>query len=582
MKSAALMSQVEKPIMKQLCLLLAVFIAVCSGTIGCSRKPKTAPTSSSSGSTDGDRVESEAAKETVRSRDASDEFFDSDTIPELKIEIPEGEMRQLRENSKAYVRCTIRENDDVVYKSVGVKLKGAAGSFREIDDRPALTLNMDKYAKGKNKKQSFHGMDKLHLNNSVQDESYLNELICSELCRSAGIATPRVGHARVWINERDLGLYVLKEGFDKKFLKRHFADASGNLYDGGFLQDIDVDLEKDSGDGDDDRSDLHALKAACEEPEPEKRWPLVEERLDVDKFLTFVALEMMTCHWDGYSINKNNYRIYFDPTNHKAFFLPHGMDQMFGDPGASVLDQPGTIVAATVMQNPKWRAQYRERLRELLPLFAPADKLIARVDAVQPRLRSLLEALSPEQAQGHDDRVRELRERLVARAENLKEQVNQEDPKPPEFDEHNVMLLADWYGASECEDAMHEEVDVPGEPPRKAYLITCGPSGRCVASWRRKVLLAKGRYELVVEAKTSDVDALEDDRGSGVGIRISGAMRSDKLEGTTDWTSLKFEFDVLEEIREVEMVIEMKSVKGKVWFDRETLKLKRLVSRKPE
>ncbi len=568
--------------MKTYFLLPSLFFVFAIGMPGCTPRSKPAPTAAVVDQAAADQAEFGSATETARPRDASDEFFEGEEIPELKIEVPEGELKQLRENSKAYVRCTIRQNGDVVYKSVGIKLKGAAGSFREIDDRPALTLNMDKFAKGKHKKQSFHGLDKFHLNNSVQDESYLNELICSELCRAAGVATPRVSHARVWLNERDLGLYVLKEGFDKKFLKRHFADPNGNLYDGGFLQDIDVDLEKDSGDGDNDRSDLHALKAACEEPEPEKRWPLIEARLDVDKFLSFVALEMMTCHWDGYSFNKNNYRIYFDPANHKAYFLPHGMDQMFGDPGASVLDHPGTIVAAAVMQNPEWRAKYRERLRELLPLFAPADKLVARVDAVQPRLRPLLEALNAEQAQGHDDRIRELKERLSARAESLKEQVESSDPTPPEFDENNTMHLADWYGASECEDAMHEEVDVPGEPPRKAYLIKCGPSGRCVASWRRKVLLAKGRYEFDVEAKTADVEGIEDDRGPAVGIRISGAVRTDSLAGSSDWTPLKFEFDVLEDVREVELVAELKSTKGQVWFDRETMKLKRLMPRQAE
>ncbi len=564
-------------LMKTQISLTALFVVLLTGTIGCAPSSTPKPLKAVS-----DQEASDTSSKTARPRDESDEYFESGAVSELKIEIPDGEMKQLRENNKAYVRCTIRENDEVVFKSVGIKLKGAAGSFREIDDRPALTLNMDKFAKGKSKKQSFHGLDKFHLNNSVQDESYLNELLCSELFRSTGIATPRVTHARVWLNDRDLGLYVLKEGFDKKFLKRHFTDSTGILYDGGFLQDIDVDLEKDSGDGDDDRSDLHALKAACEEPDPEKRWPLIEERLDVDKFLSFVALEMMTHHWDGYSINKNNYRIYFDPTTHKANFLPHGMDQMFGDPNASVLDHPGTIVAAAVMQNPVWRAKYRDRLRELLPKFSPADTLIGRVDAIQPRLRPLLEAISAEQAQGYDDRIRELKERLVARAENLKEQVDHPDPSPPEFDENNIMQLADWYGASECDDAMHEEVDVAGEPPRKAYLIKCGPSGRCIASWRRKVLLAKGRYEFSVDAKTADVEAIEDDRGPAAGIRISGATRGDKLEGSTDWTPLKFEFDILEDVREVELVAELKSTKGQVWFDRESLKLKRLMPRQPE
>ena len=80
-----------------------------------------------------------------------------------------------------------------------------------------------------------------------------------------------------------------------------FGDATGNFYDGGFVQDINADLEKDSGQGPDDHSDLRALQAACLEPDPEKRWPAIEERLDVDAFVSFMALELMTCHWDGYT-----------------------------------------------------------------------------------------------------------------------------------------------------------------------------------------------------------------------------------------------------------------------------------------
>ena len=69
------------------------------------------------------------------------------------------------------------EEGGKTYENVGIHLKGAAGSFRGIDDRPALTLNFDKFQKG----QDYHDLDKIHLNNSVQDPSYLNELICSEL-----------------------------------------------------------------------------------------------------------------------------------------------------------------------------------------------------------------------------------------------------------------------------------------------------------------------------------------------------------------------------------------------------------------
>jgi spore coat protein H len=514
----------------------------------------------------------EPARPAAREPDASDVFFSKGTIPQLRIEISEPELEKLRAENRSYVRCTVRENGRTVYKNVGIKLKGAAGSFREFDDRPALTLNSDKFTKG----QTFHGLDKFHLNNSVQDETYLHEWLCSELFREAGVPATRVTHARVWLNDRDVGLYVLKEGFDKPFLQRHFEDADGNLYDGGFVQDIDAELEKDSGKGPDDRSDLTALLEACRDPNPEDRWARIDELLDVDAFLTFTAMELMTCHWDGYVGNRNNYRIYFDPKDNKARFLPHGMDQMFGDPGASILDTPGAIVASTVMQNPEWRTKYRERIGKLLPLFSPPDTLQGKVDAMQKRLRPVLAAIDPQLARDHADRVKELKDRLAARAENLKEQNEQPDPPPPqplEFDENGNAPLPDWHAESESEDAVVEEVELPRE--KRAYSIKCGPSGQCVASWRRDVLLSKGVYTLHASVKTKYVAAIDDEKGSGAGLRISGANRANKLEGTSGWKPLEYEFTVEEETQNVVLVAELRTSRGQVWFDIDSLRLTR-------
>lgn len=498
--------------------------------------------------------------------DPSAEFFKKGMIPRLRIQISDAELEKLRADNRAYVRCTIQENK-TIYKDVAIKLKGAAGSFREFDDRPALTLNADKFTKG----QTFHGLDKFHLNNSVQDETCLQEWLSEELCRAAGIPATRVTHARVWLNDRDVGLYVLKEGFDQTFLSRHFEDSTGNLYDGGFVQDIDADLEKDAGKGPDDHSDLRALLDACREPDIETRWKRIEEHLDVEAFISFMAFELMACHWDGYTQNRNNYRIYFNPTDHKARFLPHGMDQMFGDPNASVLDPPGAIVASTVMLNPAWRKRYRERLNELLPLFDPPTKLHQRVDVMRRRLLPALHGMDPQRSREHADQVRDLKERLAARAVSLREQVQQEDPRPPEFDENGSLSLSDWYGASETEDAVVEEVDL--EQGKKGYSILCGPSGHCIASWRRRILLAKGTYTFHANVKTSDVAPLADERGSGAGLRISGELRANKCEGTSDWKPMKFEFTIEEETREVELVAELRTTRGRAWFAAESLRL---------
>ncbi|WP_254510076.1 CotH kinase family protein [Anatilimnocola floriformis] len=494
-----------------------------------------------------------------KSPDASDAFFINGEIPTMKIFIEDGELNKLRGNLRAYVKCRVVENDKTEYKDVGIKCKGAAGSFRSIDDRPAVTLNMGKYVK----KQNFHAMIKFHLNNSVQDPSYLHEIICSDINLAGGVAAARATHARVWINNRDLGFYGLKEGFDKNFLKRHFADNDGNLYDGGFCQDIDGNMERDEGKGADDKADVKALVAACREGDAAKRWERVDALLDVDNFLSFMALELMCCHWDGYCNNRNNYKFYFDPTNKKAYFFPHGMDQMFGDTNTSVLNVPGAMVANAVMSNPEWRGRYRDRLNELLPIFNPPDKLHQRLDQIHARTRPVLAAINANAGNDHDNQMKGLKERLTNRAKSLVTQNATIEPRPLKFDSNGVGKVAIW-APQPATDAMLTEDTPTGV---KCMVIGVGASGRCADSFRTKVLLQAGTYKLQGKARVTEVAAVTESSGTGAGLRLSGGQRTNKLEGTTGWTDLEHEFVVTQPTQEVALVAEMRATKGKVWFD---------------
>lgn len=501
----------------------------------------------------------------------SDLYFARGEISELRIEIADPDLQKLRQDNRKYVKAALTENGKHVFSDVGIKLKGAAGSFRGIDDRPALTINIDKFASKDQPRKLFHALDKFHLNNSVQDNSYLNERICSELFLAAGAPAARVTHARVWLNNRDLGLYVLKEGFDSTFLKRHFADPKGNLYDGGFLQEIDVKLEKDTGNGPDDHSDLAALVQACRNPKPEERWPQISERLNIDQFLTFMALEILTCHWDGYCRNRNNYRVYFDPITKQAHFLPHGMDQMFNDPGASIQDRGGALVPQTVLQNPEWYATYRQRIRDLQPLFA-ADKLVKRVDEVAYRLRPVLLKMHPDRAREHADRVRELKARLTARANSIREQIRAE-PIPLAFNTKGEASLTDWSEKIETPGAKLEQTSLTGEP--RELVIDALQLANCVASWRTSVMLGPGRYTFQGRAKSIDIQPLENGPGRGAGLRVSGGQRMNQLSGNMDWTKLEHSFDV-DGLKKIELVAELRATKGRVVFDADSLKIVKL------
>jgi len=107
-----------------------------------------------------------APAQQAKPAEESAEFFKSGKVLELAIELGPKELESLRREPRKYVAATLKEGDKV-YRNIGLHVKGAAGSTRSIDDKPGLTVNMDKYVEG----QRFRGMDKLHLANSVQDPS---------------------------------------------------------------------------------------------------------------------------------------------------------------------------------------------------------------------------------------------------------------------------------------------------------------------------------------------------------------------------------------------------------------------------
>ena len=504
----------------------------------------------------------------------ADVFFAGKSVVRLRIEVSEKQLSRLREAPRSYVKATLREGEETVYENIQIKLKGAAGSYRELDDRPALTLRTGELKKSRD----FHGLEKFHLNNSVQDETWMHEAICAELFLKAGLPAPRVAHARVWFNGRDLGLYVLKEGFDERFLAKHFRETSGNLYDGGFVQDLDAPLEKDEGDGPDDRSDLTAIVEACRDADFPARAKRLGETVDMEAFLTFMALERATCHWDGYCNNANNYRVYFDPGRQKALFLPHGMDQMFSDTGMGMFDHAWPMLSSAVMQNNDLRRAYREQIRRILPLFSPPDPILAHVDALHERLRPVLHEMDPQLALIHADRVRDLKERITARAANLVEQVDQPEYEVQNFDEKQIARMTDWGGGAENEETRVDEGKVPelGE----CYRIDGRQGSRCVATWGRNVLLGPGRYRLSATVRLADFHPMvkegDNDDPGGLTLDVVGFERTEPIRKDTKRQPLKVEFEVREDQRQIDLSIALRARSGRAWIVKDSLELERL------
>ena len=338
-------------------------------------------------------------------------------VPRFRVTVDEENLKSLRGDSRKYVKCVVKVGDQT-FNEVGIHLKGAAGSGRPWDDKPGVTLNFDHFTKG----QNWKGLDKIHLNNSVQDGSYLNEIVCSELALAMGLPTARAAHAVVELNGRKVGLYVLKEGYNSAFVRRNFPEQrDGNLYDGGFLRDIDGDLKLDAG-TDVKRADLKAVVKACQVGDAKKRAKEVAKLVDVDRFYTDAALQILGTDWDGYVRNRNNYRVYV-PTGGKAVFIPHGMDQMFLNPGEGLWHGWGGLVARALLDTPEGKAKTLEKLKEMTDKHFTPDKLNPRIDLWVKRAKEALATQNKDWANQFEGEARNEKNRLKERYDYVKREL---------------------------------------------------------------------------------------------------------------------------------------------------------------
>ena len=491
----------------------------------------------------------------------SAKFFAQTNILTFNIDIAESEFTALRNQSRNYVRATIRVGDEV-FKDVAVRLKGW-GTFRPLTGKPSFALKFNGFVQG----QRFHGLSKLMLNNSAQDATYLCELLSGGLFLDTGLPAARVTHARVQLNRRDLGFYVLIEAMNEHFLKRNFKNSTGNLYEGA-IQDINGTLDRDNG-PDRDQVDVRALFAAAVMPDPQERFKALEAVLDIDQFLAFLALEMMTSNWDGYALHRNNYRIYHDPKLDRIVFIPHGMDNSMHETRLSIMPPRKSILVKALLDTPEGRERYRQKVASMAANVYRVEVLTNRLYAAVARLKAA--SRSPAETTNLDRMAEDMRSRIVERASRIADEISGVKPPALVFDESGVARVENWRMERDWVVSPMEERN---EEDRETFYINAD-QGNCNSSWRMNVFLPPGRYRLEGSVHTGRVYAQGSQTGMGAGLRILGNQRGEGLVGDSPWTLLRHDFVVQEGCGNVELMCELRAYNGAAWFDRHSLRLVR-------
>ena len=286
----------------------------------------------------------------------------------------------------------------------GIRKKGFLGSvIGNGRKKPSLKIKMDKYVDD----QLLGDTERLTLNNNNQDPTRLNTCLAYELFAQAGYPAPRCNLANVMLGETSLGVYSHVEPIKKRFLRRVFGDDSGSLYEGTMADFTDAHLvgarvgelghwEAKTGDSDTQGGPLLAVTEALQAPDSEVLSAL-ESVVNLDRFITFWALETLIEHTDGYTAGANNFYVYFDESDGgRATFIPWGADAVMSEEAAKDQERaPGSFgafvrgeLARRLSRLPEVSMRYQVELRRLLDEVWDEEALLKRVDTYAQLVRS--------------------------------------------------------------------------------------------------------------------------------------------------------------------------------------------------
>ncbi|MDO4731485.1 MAG: CotH kinase family protein [Clostridia bacterium] len=152
-------------------------------------------------------------------------LFDTTKVHSINIIMDNWDEFTANCKSEEYYTCDL-VIDDETYKNVAIRGKGNTSLSMVNNDRYSYKIEFDHY----DSTNTYYGLDKLCLNNIIQDNTYMKDYITYQMMNSMGVAAPLCSYVYITVNNADWGLYLAVEGVEESFLQRNFSKDYGNLY----------------------------------------------------------------------------------------------------------------------------------------------------------------------------------------------------------------------------------------------------------------------------------------------------------------------------------------------------------------
>lgn len=284
-------------------------------------------------------------------------LFDSTRVHTMDIVTEDWEGFLKNASREEYSSCTLII-DGERFRNVGLRAKGN-NSLRLTDKygspRYSLKVEFDQFQDG-----SYYGLDKLSLDSSFQDNSYLKTWLTFDMMEKMGVPTPLCSWVWVRVNGADWGLFLAIEEPEEAFARRNFGRNHGKLYKPDYqslnAENADVHLRYT-----DNRFDSYGnifRNAKFSTNDADKRRLIealrilstgenLERAVDVDEVLRYFTVQVFVVNMDSY-LGKTGHNYYLYEKDGILSILPWDYNLAFA---TYSLGMPNPINDATLYVN---------------------------------------------------------------------------------------------------------------------------------------------------------------------------------------------------------------------------------------
>ncbi|GDX79754.1 hypothetical protein LBMAG42_15650 [Deltaproteobacteria bacterium] len=289
---------------------------------------------------------------------AAETFYTFGVLQEVRLALTQETIdaldKQARRGEAEYLSGDVTING-TAFTNVGVRIKGSS-TLRNFDDKPSLKIKLNAFVPD----QDYAGLERITLNNMVEDNTQMKEVMVYKIFREAGIYTSRANHAALYVNDELYGLYTNLETMDDHWLEARYSDPSGELFEANdnadFTRSGVAYWESASGTGDTTQLDAvsDAIRGAGANYADDLRL-----YADMDQFYAFWAWSLLVGDVDGYPYTLNDCYVYADPADGNRFqFYPWGVDESWYSGAPGYWNYATGALAAGCLDNDTCKAEF--------------------------------------------------------------------------------------------------------------------------------------------------------------------------------------------------------------------------------